>query len=55
MIDVIKNALEFLLLSVWSEEATILKEHITLAENHCIKVIVDISLKISNSISVNLE
>lgn len=40
MIDVINNASEFLLLSIWPKEASIMKEHIILAENRGVKVIV---------------
>ena len=39
IIDVIKNASDFLLLSVWPEEASVIKEHIIRAENRGVKVI----------------
>lgn len=42
IIDVIKNASEFILLSIWPEEAAIIKEHIILAENRGVKVIVGV-------------
>ncbi|MDP4144852.1 MAG: helix-turn-helix domain-containing protein [Bacillota bacterium] len=39
IIDVIKNASKFLLLSIWPEEAAIIKDYIILAQNRGVKVI----------------
>lgn len=57
MIDVIKNASDFLLLSIWPEEAAIIKEHIILAENRSIKVIAGVfgNYDIGCKNTINLE